>query len=221
MGKALKVWLAGMIVFPICTDAFAGDLEPPGPPGSTMHTLDEIYNKQIETMNLVKSTAPVEKTGQTASYSPGDDGEQERGIEWPTPRFMDNGDGTITDNLTGLIWMKDANCEGKKDWDSALGFCNDLASGQCGINDGSTAGDWRLANRKELESLLDLSQFDPSLPAGHPFTSVELTTAYWSSTTFAKQDTSAWGVRLYNGGLDNGGIKTNSYYVLCVRGGKQ
>ena len=56
--------------------------------------------------------APVEKTGQTISYATGDDGELERGIDKPPlkDRFTDNGDGTVTDNLTGLIWMKDANC---------------------------------------------------------------------------------------------------------------
>jgi len=56
--------------------------------------------------------APMLKTGQTTSYATGDDGDLQRGIPWPNPRFTDNEDGTVTDNLTGLIWLKDANCFG-------------------------------------------------------------------------------------------------------------
>lgn len=53
--------------------------------------------------------APVPKTWQLISYSPGDD-DQERGVMQPNPRITDNSDDTITDNLTGLMWLKDANC---------------------------------------------------------------------------------------------------------------
>ena len=53
--------------------------------------------------------APVPKTGQTASSVPKDDGALKKGVAWPTPRFTDNGNGTVTDNLTKLIWMKNAN----------------------------------------------------------------------------------------------------------------
>ncbi len=44
------------------------------------------------------------RTGQTDRHATGDDGDLEKGVAWPTPRFMDNGNGTITDNLTGLMW---------------------------------------------------------------------------------------------------------------------
>ncbi len=58
-------------------------------------------------------SAPVvylPETGQTTSYYAGDDGDFEMGVTWPGPRFTNNGNGTITDNLTGLIWLRDANC---------------------------------------------------------------------------------------------------------------
>lgn len=54
------------------------------------------------------ATAPVPKTGQTTSFAPRDDGGLEKGVAWPNPRFTDNSNGTITDNLTGLIWLKNA-----------------------------------------------------------------------------------------------------------------
>ena len=67
-----------------------------------------------------KNYAPVEKTGQTTSYAAGDDGDLEKGVTWPSPRFTDNTNGTVTDNLTGLIWLKNANCFGEKSWSAAL-----------------------------------------------------------------------------------------------------
>ena len=58
--------------------------------------------------------APIAKTGQTTSYATGDDGDLQNGVALPAwyPRFTDNGDGTVTDNLTGLMWAKNANMAG-------------------------------------------------------------------------------------------------------------
>ena len=55
--------------------------------------------------------APVAKTGQTTSYATGDDGDFEKGVAWPSPRFTDNDDGTVCDHLTGLMWAKNANLD--------------------------------------------------------------------------------------------------------------
>ncbi len=57
--------------------------------------------------------APVPKTGQTTPYGAGDDGALQKGVAWPTPRFTDSENGTVTDNLTGLIWLKNANAFGE------------------------------------------------------------------------------------------------------------
>ena len=56
--------------------------------------------------------APVAQTGQTTIYISGDDGALQKGVDWPIPRFTDNGKGNIRDNLTKLIWLKNANCPG-------------------------------------------------------------------------------------------------------------
>ena len=131
--------------------------------------------------------APVPKTGQTATYSAGDDGYYQMGIAWPDPRFTDNLDGTVTDNLTGLRWTKNANCDGQKSWSGALGYCNELADETCGLSDGSYAGVWRLPHVRELQSLVDYGNWDPALTTSHPFADVQLTypVGYWSSTTTA------------------------------------
>src|SRR4051794_35859814 len=68
--------------------------------------------------------ARVPQTGQTTSYAPGDDGAIEAGVAWPIPRFTNCGDGTVRDNLTGLIWLKNANCFGALQWAQALTAAN-------------------------------------------------------------------------------------------------
>lgn len=49
---------------------------------------------------------------QITGYAPvaGEDASINKGVDWPNPRFTDNRNGTITDNLTGLIWLQNANC---------------------------------------------------------------------------------------------------------------
>ena len=159
--------------------------------------------------------APVERTGQTATYATGDDGDLEKGVPSPNPRFTDNLDGTITDNLTGLIWLEDANCFGTSTWNDALSECNGLSSGSCGLTDGSNAGEWRLPHIKELQSLLDFSNTYPALPSGHPFTNVQ-SDVYWSSTTSAFSSSSAWYVFMDDCFVYNG-IKSDLSYVWPVR----
>jgi len=223
--------------------------EPGAAPGSTGRTVDEIMSKapatnanaavaadvangkvfwglkdgdwgqQSGTANISANPAPVEKTGQTTSYATGDDGDLEPGVASPSPRFTDNGNGTVTDNLTGLIWLKDADAgDGTETWADALTICNSLANGQQGLSDGSSAGDWRLPTVKELQTLIDFSQFNPALPSGHPFTGVR-SSYYWSSTTYAFITTRAWYVHL-SYGFVYPGDKTSTYYVWPVRGGE-
>jgi len=119
-----------------------------------------------------------------------------RGSEPETPtRFVDNNDGTVIDNQTELVWLKNASCFGQKNWATALADCNDLESGECGLSDGSKAGDWRLPNRFELESLLAFDNYNPALPAGHPFIGVQPEN-YWSSTTSVNHPGHAWYVHM-------------------------
>ena len=152
------------------------------------------------------------------SYATGDEGALERGVPWPNPRFTDNGDGTATDNLTGLIWLQDANCFGQRVWPNALADCNFLSNGQCGLADGSNAGDWRLPQIKELQSLIDFTHNSPPLPSGHPFTDVQ-SISYWSSTTRAILNDYAWIVSMGDG-IVSYALKTYyKFYVWPVRGG--
>jgi len=169
----------------------------------------------------------VPKTGQTGCWDAngatidcagtGQDGELQKGVS-VSPRFTDNGDGTVKDNLTGLIWLTNADCFGYQTWTDALTASNSLASGSCGLTDGSVAGDWRLPNVKELQSLIDFGQFNPALPIGHLFSGVH-SYYYWSSTTVAFGPNSAWAVTL-DGGFTAFVTKDDTFYVWPVRGGQ-
>ena len=143
--------------------------------------------------------APCAKTGQTGSDYPGDDGDLERGVEWPNPRFTDNLDGTVTDNLTGLIWLRRAHCWEYYvlDWYQSLDGANALQSGYCGLTDGSTPGEWRMPNRIEMLSILDMSRYNPALPNHHPFLYVQ--NQYWTSTTDLVDGSKAFYVRVVDG----------------------
>lgn len=161
--------------------------------------------------------SPVAKTGQTQSYRTGDDGDMEKGVAWPNPRFKDNGDGTVTDILTGLIWMENANCFVYKSWNDALAASNTLGDGECGLSDGSSPGDWRLPNVRELQSLVDYGRYNPALPTGHPFTNVQ-SRYYWSSSTHAGSTSYAWYVDMSDGKVGRN-LKDNGSLVWPVRGG--
>ncbi len=174
--------------------------------------------------------APVPDTGQTACWDgsgnpracvgTGEDGELQAGVAWPTPRFTDNGDGTVTDNLTGLIWLRDANCPaGSMNWQAALDWVTSFNSTAIACTDyaAMTFTDWRLPNIKEFGSLIDYSQQSPPLPAGHPFVAIPAASRYWSSTTesvptFAWQQSMGFG----GNGIDQ---KSESHFVWPVRGG--
>ena len=161
--------------------------------------------------------APVPRTGQTTSHAARDDVALQKGVVWPNPRFTDNNNGTVTDNLTGLIWLKNANCFGRRTWADALSDVNGLNSGECGLTDGTVAGDWRLPNRNELTSLLDLGTVNPALPAGHPFTNF-VAFWYWSSSTFDNTG-SAWVVDFIGGMVGFGENTIDDFFVTAVRGG--
>ena len=124
------------------------------------------------------------------------------------PRFTDNGDDTVTDTHTGLMWTKDANLFGTKNWSDATSYCWDLTL--------ANHSDWSLPYISEINALIDETQVDPALPPDNPFTNVQ-SDVYWSSTTDSYQTNYAWGVHLGDGSVGYG-EKSNEIDVWCVRG---
>jgi hypothetical protein len=133
--------------------------------------------------------------------------------------------------------MKNWHCDGLKLWHQANDWAAQLADGQCGLTDGSSAGDWRLpaiegwrmktpADVYEELSIVDTA-CSPAIPdtqgagcwsAGNPFDNVASST-YWSATSFAFGPSLAWVVNLNNGFVYNGLLKTGFLRVVAVRGG--
>lgn len=152
------------------------------------------------------------KTGQVIQYAAGDDGAYQKGYPKTGARFTDNGDGTITDNGTGLTWAKDGNGAGCNNgaeiaWAAALAYCEGL----------NFAGytDWRLPNIKELMTLLDMNNtpiyIDPLFVNTH-------TGYYFSSTTKSSDTDYAFYVSFadaFAADID----KTEPKHIRAVRGG--
>jgi hypothetical protein len=119
--------------------------------------------------------------------------------------FTDNGNGTITDNFTGLIWQK-IQPVNSMTWEEALLYASAL----------SLAGktDWRLPNIKEIQSLNDEKLFKPSFNKSY-FTAVS-SGNFWSSTTMSNTSAKAWDINVDYGivSYNDKSVKEN---VLCVR----
>jgi hypothetical protein len=155
-----------------------------------------------------------------------------------TLRYKDNGDWTITDLNTGLIWEK------KVAGSNCLHCVNDLypwsefgsttiwdwlaqvnAQGGSGF---TKHKDWRIPNVKELQTLVHYQNFNPAVDAvfnkGCLTSSRELTSSctaasfYWSSSTLAHFPHVAWFVDFANGNVNDDG-KSGRYSVRAVRGG--
>ena len=130
--------------------------------------------------------------------------------------FVDNGNGTVSDTRSGLMWQQDTarDAGGNYDamtWKEALAHCANLELPLGGYTD------WRLPTIKELRSLVDYSQYSPSINRNaFPDT---VSSYYWSSTTYANGTSYAWYV-YFNGGYGGTYGKSNGSYVRAVRGGQ-
>jgi len=141
--------------------------------------------------------ANTPKTGQASSVWEGDDGDHQRGVLWPVPRFRDHGDGTVTDELTGMRWLKDADCFGPLTWDDAfttLAEFNAAPTPFACVDYLPSDLVWRLPNRKELLSLIEYLGPTATLPEGHPFVNLDNYVLHWTSTTAAHRTDWAWQV---------------------------
>jgi len=211
-----------------------------GPTNPTMHTLSEIYSNAIPTQ--------VPRTGCTISSNAFDDGALLRGVPWPNPRFTlvgATGEATnqVLDNLTGLIWTRNANPATIGNWSSNQygvvgGTCtwyqafdvitnhNGPVNGTLG-NAGSGYGgasDWRLPNINELLSLMNYNGAYAPLAAGAPYFGNIVSVAnnvYWSST-FDNYSTThrPWGINNAGGTMLLSNPTTVSGFVWPVRGGR-
>ncbi len=186
-------------------------------------------------------TQPL-KTGQTECYNAAgtavscvgtaQDGELQLGA---ARSFTDNGDGTITDETTGLQWEKLSDDGSVHDWNSQYTW-EDAFGKTDALNAASFAGhsDWRLPNRFELETLVNLAapiplESDPATYSifhggcalGCPPTTCSCTRSnfYWSSTTLARFPAMAWCMSFIDGATDSDLKTPSTHFARAVRSG--
>ena len=156
------------------------------------------------------------KTGQTTSYLTGDDGTYEKGIgfSYQTSDPAGNGEIVTTDKVTGLMWASDgvgAGCHsgGLSNWYEAIDWAEGLTF--------AGYSDWRLPNRRELESLVNLGRINPTINTAYfPNTQADY---YYSGSTEGSDTDRAWYVS-FDIGTVYDYFKTNRCYVRAVRGGE-
>ena len=186
------------------------------------------------------NTVKLPSTGQATCYdssgtvmsctNTGQDGDLQKGVVWPNPRFTTNADTSITDNLTGLVWAPNGNLMlirdphwerqspvsyGEVTWQHALDYVAKLnAENYLGYND------WRLPNINELESLVNKAQPDTAAWLNSQgFDNVLSYDYYWSSTSFADDTSQAWVLDMNYGNLKYFN-KTYNHNVWPVRAGQ-
>ena len=182
-----------------------------GPAGPT----DSITGATFLAFNGSNPLVRLAASGQTVSYQSGDDGSARTGVAWPATRFVDNSDGTVTDELTGLIWLKNAGCLTSANWTVAMAEAQQLGAGTCGLSDGSSTGQWRVPNVWEMESIIDESASLPALTAGSPFVNIA-GGGYWTSTSiFGGPD--AWVIDLTSGQyIDDTVTNLKTQHACCM-----
>ncbi|MDP4579210.1 MAG: DUF1566 domain-containing protein [Saprospiraceae bacterium] len=130
-----------------------------------------------------------------------------RDVSAPTTiatRFLDNKNGTITDQLTGLIWQQVPT--DSMTWEQALITAEALSLGGSNL--------WRMPNIKELQSISEATIYNPSINKTY-FSGIS-TSQFWSSTSLSNQSTKAWYLDTQYG-ITSQVVKTNKLRLLAVR----
>ncbi len=154
------------------------------------------------------TTYHLPDTGQTQSYT-NTFGEDHDYLINP-PSYTDNHNGTVTDNVTGLIWQQQDDGQ-TRIWEGAIAYCEGLSL--------ANQSDWRLPNVKELESITDDNRAYPAIDPIFAGVVAYFASYYWSSTTYAGDSYLAWFIFFDYGNVDLN-YKGDYYFARCVRGGQ-
>jgi len=131
------------------------------------------------------------------------------------PDLTDNGDGTVTDNLTGLIWEQQTEESEPKlyTYSDAVTYCDELTLGG---ND-----DWRMPTRKEFSTILNFSRVSPALDMVY-FPNYTGTTPnevyYWTSSEHHDDPSQVWAILISFGLIESESTAVDPHKVRCVRG---
>jgi len=151
------------------------------------------------------------------------------GVSGNTDRFVDCGNGTVTDGVTGLTWLQDANCFAARSWWDAHVAARTLGDGMCGLGDGSAPGDWRLPTREEWQVMVDQAVTNacspPTIPDDSGLGCCDTGTCsfsgiqpdiYWGGSASDVDPSAAWSAVLFDGNLDSS-PKSSNFRLWPVR----
>ena len=208
--------------------------EPGAGPGSTMKTLDDIMGVAPVADNG-GGALPAQVSAGKKYWSLRTDGAG--GSSWGLEagelhggctcsgtlhggRFCDNGDGTVTDLNTCLVWLQDADCLGTADWSGAIQKPPfELKDTVCGLDDGSKWGEWHLPSLGELKGLIQGSPLlvcDPGPCTHHGFKDIQ-SDRYWTS---GKDNDPGSVVYFVHTAFDDSqglAVPTSTFYIWPVR----
>ncbi len=208
----IPVLLLLLVSFPACEDEFYETMEAEG-----YYYLDDFGLNRVYFM--------IPDSGQSTGYTAvfGEDADY---INIPREiSLSDNGDGTVTDHVTGLMWQKcsypdtSSDCSGSPqvyDWDVAKANCEGMTL------DGYD--DWRMPSISELFSIIDVGQaggaYDSSIfiDIQHDGTlAFSVTNGYWSTTEIISD--SVFYIHFWDGWINVIDLSASppQYFVKCVR----
>jgi len=180
------------------------------------HIKHQKKNRIINRVTEIVTDGGLPKTGQTMVYQMGDDGYYQMGYPLGGgQRFLDNGDGTVVDMATGLMWVKDPQTAGlgmTMYWYDAINACENLIY--------AGHDDWRMPNINELMSMVDHSRYDPAWDTMFFVYPPDTWTPFWSSTVCAPWPDGAWCLYPYDGYKTSWGRPYDMCYVRPVRSGQ-
>ncbi len=166
------------------------------------------YN--VTTHAVIACPAPGSTNAQDGSYV----------TSATSPSFTNNGNGTITDNRTGLMWKRCT--EGLSGDNCAAGAVNtiawDVALAQCENLSYAGRTDWRMPNIKELISIVNYQNYNPAIDIVY-FPNTPYSNYHMASTTYSNGTSINWEVSFADGSVNHNAYKSQVNYVRCVRGG--
>lgn len=195
----------------------AGLVWSPSSLGSAASSANEIISPPSRMLPRSGQVVTYDQAGKAIDFkNSGQDGEFQRGEVWPTPRFVENGDGTISDTLTGLMWLTQGNCFGDLPWPTALQALSEFNRGEIacpGVK--ARYDDWFVPDLAQLASLVDYQ----ASGAGDALRLVGFSEVqngvYWSVTPHRNQQ-NAWSVDFANGAI-SAVSKLERHFILVAR----
>lgn len=156
----------------------------------------------IEVTSTFKYLLP--DSGQVQSYT-STAGENSDNTRY-TISYIDNGDDTVTDNLTYLMWQQSVDLQ-RRSQANAMTYCNDLSLAE--------HNDWRLPNLLELKDTIHYGMYTPAIDSSY-FNTDENTYNYWTSDP-GQTSGHSWKIN-FSSGTTTEELNTHKHYTRCARG---